>query len=230
MSVVDTARVLETPEGVALMLRPAGLPSRALAWAIDLSVRATVWSVAFIPAIFLGEAGLGLLFLFAFLMEWFYPVAFEVLWGGRTPGKAAVGLLVVHDDGTPVGVTASLLRNLLRVADFLPFAWAGGALCMLSHPDGKRLGDLGAGTLVVYADRPPRLVALPDVEALRPPVTLSPEERLALLAYARRSPAWSGDRAEELAELLADLVGVRGPAAVRRLWGMARHVAGGKDP
>ncbi|MGV8435388.1 RDD family protein, partial [Pseudomonas aeruginosa] len=87
--------------------------------------------------------GLGLLL--TFVMTWWYMVLFEVLNQGRSPGKQMMGLRVVHDDGTPVGWAASLLRNLLRFADILPFGYALGLLCCLNHPAFKRLGDIAAG-------------------------------------------------------------------------------------
>ncbi len=58
----------------------------------------------------LGDLGLGIYLLLFFSLLWFYPVAFEVWRRGATPGKSALGLQVVHDDGTPVGLPASLLR------------------------------------------------------------------------------------------------------------------------
>ena len=61
--------------------------------------------------------------LLLFLVQWWYMVLFEVLNQGRTPGKYWLGLRVVHDDGTPVGWTSSLTRNLLRFVDLLPFGY-----------------------------------------------------------------------------------------------------------
>jgi hypothetical protein len=59
---------------------------------------------------------------------------------------------VVMDSGLPLTPGASVIRNLLRAADFLPFLYAAGAACMLLRADFKRLGDIAAGTLVVYAE------------------------------------------------------------------------------
>jgi uncharacterized RDD family membrane protein YckC len=144
--VIDTYRAIETPEGVELRLRVAGPPARVLAWAIDVVIRLFGYAVVSIPLLFLGRAGIGLFFLVLFLGEWFYPVLFEVYAHGATPGKKLVGLAVVHDDGTPVGWSGALLRNLLRVADFLPVAYGFGLVTMLVHPEFKRLGDMAAGT------------------------------------------------------------------------------------
>src|SRR5690606_35096512 len=94
----------------------------------------------------LGKFGLGIGALLLFLVQWWYMVLFEVLNQGRTPGKQWLGLRVIHDDGTPIGWAASLTRNLLRFVDLLPFGYFLGALCCLSHPSFKRLGDLAAGS------------------------------------------------------------------------------------
>jgi uncharacterized RDD family membrane protein YckC len=224
--VLDTYRAIETPEGVELRLRVAGPPARALAWLIDVTVRLFGYGVLSLPLLVLGRVGTGLLFLVLFLGEWFYPVLFEVYAGGATPGKKLVGLAVVHDDGTPVGWSGALLRNLLRFADFLPVAYGFGLATMLVHPQFKRLGDLAAGTVVVYEERSER--ALRAVEALPqpPPVPLEPDEQRAVLAFAERMPMWGPARAEELASLAAPLVGARGAPAVARLAGIANWLVG----
>ncbi|WP_331461279.1 RDD family protein [Micromonospora tarapacensis] len=85
-----------------------------------------------------------------------YPVLFERLNHGRTPGKAAVGLRVVSVDGAPVGFRQSLTRALVGVAVEWPglvlplLSWVAGVTVMLSDARGRRLGDLVAGTLVVH--------------------------------------------------------------------------------
>ena len=77
-------------------------------------------------------------------------VLFEVLNQGRSPGKQWMGLRVVQDDGTPIGWSASLLRNLLRFVDLLPFGYFLGAISCLQHPDlqtPRRPGRRHAGDL-----------------------------------------------------------------------------------
>ena len=49
----------------------------------------------------------------AFLLEWGYPVYFE-LTDGATPGKRLLSLRVVQHDGSPLTLSAALLRNLVR--------------------------------------------------------------------------------------------------------------------
>lgn len=145
---------METPEGIDLILRPAGLLSRSIAFGIDLMIRGALLGALFFVLGTLGDFGTGLFMLALFIGTWGYMVLFEVLHQGRTPGKQIMGLRVIHDDGTPIGWSASVLRNLLRFVDMLPFGYCVGAFTCLQHPLFKRLGDLAAGTLVIYRDVP----------------------------------------------------------------------------
>src|SRR5690606_1349497 len=119
---LDTEWKVETAEGVKLSLTPAGLIPRFYAYLIDLAFRVVIFGALAIPIAFLEMAGVGVLLLVAFGLEWLYPVVFEVV-QGRTPGKAVLSLRVVSVDGSPLGFGASLLRNLLRVTDFFPFGY-----------------------------------------------------------------------------------------------------------
>ena len=200
----DTIRLNETPEGVDLGLRPAGPTVRALALAIDGGIRLLVY-LALTPLAAFAGLGAGMILITGFLLEWFYPVVFEI-WTGATPGKRALGLLVVHDDGTPVGLPASLIRNLLRVIDFLPLFYGAGLVCTLADRDFRRLGDLAAGTLVVHAEdrmaRPAALAAHRDTAPRPPPAGLSLTAAQAILAFDERAARLSAARRIELAETL----------------------------
>lgn len=218
---------VETPEGVDLTLRPAGPIARGLALAIDLSIRFGINIAVWISLAFLGALGFGTAFVVAFLLEWFYPVAFEVLANGRTPGKRSLGLVVVNADATPVGLTESLLRNLLIAADFLPLFYFAGVAAICSNERFQRLGDLAAGTLVVHSRELDRSRAK-HLDQIRPrvsPVPLRSEEQLALFAFAERLPELSEARGIELADILTDLSGASGPDGVRELLRIGRGVA-----
>ena len=95
----------------------------------------------------------GVMLTLAFLLEWGYFVLLETLMGGQSIGKRAFGLRVVTRDGRPLGFTTSVLRNLLRAADFLPLAYALGFFVVSSDKNFRRLGDLAAGTLVIAEPR-----------------------------------------------------------------------------
>jgi len=223
---LDTIRSIETPEGVVLELPVAGPLPRALAWCLDMGLRGAVYT--FFGGLLgaFGDTGMGLLLLLAFLLEWFYPVAFELLRSGQTPGKSVMGLAVVMADGTPVRPAASVLRNLLRFADFLPAGYLVGVLSMVVDPGFRRLGDLSAGTLVVHRRPPASPRGLPAAPPLAVPLALRPEEQRAIVAFAGRCPTWSEERQEELAEVLEPLAGRPPAQAVRRLHGMARWLQG----
>ena len=95
-------------------------------------------------------------------------MVFELRRAGATPGKRTMGLKVVMDNGLPVTPAASITRNLLRVADFLPLAFAAAAVSMLTRADGKRLGDIAAATLVVHQPRPAPKATLDMVTPIAP--------------------------------------------------------------
>ncbi len=223
---LDNRLRVETPEGVDLLLRPAGLAPRALAFAVDLAIRGAILLALFISLGLLGKFGMGLGALLLFLVQWWYMVLFEVLNQGRTPGKHWLGLRVVHDDGTPVGWASSLTRNLLRFVDLLPFGYFLGALSCLGHPAFKRLGDIAAGTLVVYQEKPAERPALAPAEPVAPPVGLSLDEQRALISFAERQASLSPDRRRELAAILAEPLATTPEDAERTIQGIARALMG----
>ncbi|TLX58396.1 RDD family protein [Stutzerimonas nosocomialis] len=223
---LDNSHRIETPEGIDLVLRPAGLVPRALAFALDLAIRGAILGVLALLLTLMGKFGMGLGAIMLFLVQWWYMVLFEVLNQGRTPGKQWMGLRVVHDDGTPVGWPASLTRNLLRFVDLLPFGYFLGALSCLAHPSFKRLGDLAAGTLVVYREQPPSRPPLPEIEAMHTPVPLSIDEQRVLMSYAERQAGLSAPRRQELAAILAGPLQVAPEQSEARIQAIARGLLG----
>lgn len=223
---LDTVRRLETPEGVVLELPLAGPIARALAFGFDVLLRGSAYSFVLAPLAVLGELGEGILLIVLFVSEWFYPVVFEVLWKGQTPGKAVFGLAVVQDNGTPVTWSSSIVRNLLRFADFLPMAYLSGVVCMIAQPEFKRLGDLAAGTVVVHRTKRTSGAPLPPADVVAVPFSLTVDEQRSLIDFARRAGRWSPSRAEELAGLLVPVIGGPPSVAVQRLLGMARWLRG----
>lgn len=218
---LDTLILVETPEGIALQLRAAGVLPRASAWIIDAVIRmAIVWGVAIVIGV-LGESGVGIYLMALFALFWLYPVLFEVLRDGQTPGKQAMRLRVINANGTPVTWIASIVRNLIRTVDMLPFGYAFGLLACLVDPHSRRLGDLVAGTLVVYAGSASHAGDAPNVPVVDPPWPLSPGERAAVVEFAERAAQLTLERQQELAALLPMLTQASGPLAVQRLHGMA---------
>ncbi|HET8910639.1 MAG TPA: RDD family protein, partial [Ktedonobacteraceae bacterium] len=68
---------------------------------------------------------------------------------GASVGKMVMGLRVVRQDGGPISWTESLIRNLLRIIDVLPFAYIVGAIIVSTNPLKQRLGDKVAHTVVI---------------------------------------------------------------------------------
>ena len=227
--VLDTVVAAETPEGILLELRPAGLSARFYAFLIDWLIRLMIAYAAAIAAAFMGGIGAAFWLVLYFLLEWFYPVAFELGRSGATPGKSIVGIKVVMDNGLPVTPAASFTRNLLRVADFLPFLFGGAIVSMLLRQDSKRLGDLAAATLVVHQPtRPPKL-KLDDVAPVTPVVPLAPSDQAAIVSLAARAPTLTAERLDELAALAAAVSGdggKAGPEVTRRVLGVAQWAMG----
>ena len=225
---VDTLRVLETPEGIDLELRVAGPLVRCLAWTLDLGIRGGIYIALSIVLSVLGKLGTGILLASLFALEWLYPVFFE-LRNGQTPGKKAMGLRVVHGNGTPVGWSASLIRNLLRAADFLPFLYGFGLASMLTTRSFQRLGDLAADTLVVYEDGNEADTVLLDQTEVEPPLRhLSMDEQKTLIEFAERAEKLSPARVAELAQLLPSLTQDSKYDAVETLQRNAAWLTAGK--
>jgi uncharacterized RDD family membrane protein YckC len=223
---LDTFREVHTPEGVALRLPAAGPVPRALAWLIDLGIRIGVLSASSALLGVLGKAGIGMYMILMFAMLWLYPVVFEAMFDGQTPGKRAMELRVVSADGAPVGWLASFVRNLLRTVDALPIGYGFGLVASLSDPFGRRLGDMVAGTVVVHAPRlrPP---PAPPVAGVHAPVQpLRPEEQVAVIAFSERAAQLTPERQAELADIAEPATGARGETGVMRLLGISNWLLG----
>ena len=202
---LDTTLLAETPEGIDILLRPAGVVPRALAYALDWAIRMAVFLTVMVVLGFTrgaaGGLGAGLSLILYFGLEWIYPIVFELLPGAATPGKRVLGLQVMMDTGLPVTPSAAVTRNLLRAADFLPFLFAFGVLAMLLRHDFKRIGDIVAGTLVVHSDHVRLAGALPEAAAMAPRVPLTRAQQVAILHLAGRARRLTPERVDELAAL-----------------------------
>src|SRR5215218_3202763 len=165
MEYEDRVRI-STPEGVDVELTLAGIGSRFIAAIMDLLVQgAVVLAAAIILGVTAGNASSAAVAVFTivfFLVFFGYDVLFEVRSRGRTLGKRWTGLRVVRTGGSPVTFVPSCVRNVMRIVDILPAAYAIGMLSIFVTRSNQRLGDLAAGTLIVrerpgglrYASRP----------------------------------------------------------------------------
>ncbi|WP_096087057.1 RDD family protein [Agaribacterium haliotis] len=221
----------ETPEGVDLEVELAGPFVRCLAFALDFLLRAFIVCLMLVVALIIGygnQFGWGLFLLFLFLIEWFYPLLFEFFRGGQTPGKKAMGIYVINDDLSPLSFSATLTRNLLRAADFLPLAYGFAFLSIVVSGRFQRLGDLAAGTLVVHKHQQ-QLESLPaNTEALAPPAQLNSDEQLSLIEFYLRQQQLSPQRQQELAQLIAPALNLSHSDAVRELHLMGAWLLGAR--
>lgn len=257
---LDTEVAIETPEHIIFQWKVAGPGRRAVAYAIDLvACYFVVAVVGFIVILAfaagtsgsvndgveeVSKAGVGIVLVLLFLAQWGYFTALEAT-RGATIGKSALGLRVVTTMGRPIGFSASLLRNLLRAADALPFGYLAGVVSMALTPRFQRMGDLVAGTMVVRTERasatrpivlrPPATPA--ELRELPDDVRLDPDERAAFELFLRRDHALGSARRDELASLLSDMLlarfGVKNipPArAIALVYDLAVNAGRGEGP
>lgn len=140
---------IPTPEGVELELILAGAGSRMAAGLIDVAIQGVVVLALAVLSAVGDTVGLAFFAVASFAVIFAYPLFFETLMSGRTPGKHWVGLRVIRMGGRPVGFVASAIRNVVRLADWLPAGYAIGLVTIIATPRDQRLGDLAAGTVVV---------------------------------------------------------------------------------
>lgn len=219
---------IPTPEGVALELTLAGLGSRAVAGAVDLVLKGLCVGVLLLALI----AGLGataaiVIAPAAGLTMILYDVVFETLRGGRTPGKSLSGLRVVRSSGRPVDLSASMIRNLLRLVDGLPLFYLPTIVSIVATAPNQRPGDVAADTVVI---RDRRAIDIGVPAPLAGVATAAP-------LHAAAGASWdvSAIAAEELATVRAFLErrgGLAGDARARlaaQLDGALRPRVGGAD-
>lgn len=244
----DTDLVVATPERVSFDYQVAGIGTRAIAQLLDLLILGGVVLGVLLAAVAVGQTGSdALAYLLAivgsFVVTFGYFWACEAFWSGQTVGKKVFRLRAVGDRGEPMTFAQAGIRNLVRVIDFLPYAYGVGMVVLFINGKGKRLGDLAAGTIVVKdsdslqlwqlpGGRPPAPVASPQPE---PPATvfapatpqelllrrLDPELRRFVTSYARRRPELplplraqlAGQLQAHLRAAVPDVIAERGPLA-----------------
>lgn len=159
----DESLQIDTPENVVFGYNVAGIGSRFMAALVDTLLIGLLQALLFATLILI-EANAGpsplmdalgawivaIMGLISFLFLWGYYIFFEMFWNGQSPGKRLFHLRVIRTDGTPISITESLVRNLVRIVDLLPAAYGFGVVTMFINSQSRRLGDLAAGTLVVH--------------------------------------------------------------------------------
>ena len=214
VSLVDNGVTLETSTGVEIDLRTAGLCIRGIAYIIDETIRVFLVIAVLVFAEVFGNLGNGLATLAAFVIWWMYCILFEVMNNGVTPGKHIMNLRAVNADGTPIGFINSALRSLLLVADFLPFGYLFGIISLVTTGSQQRIGDLVAGTVVIYTDARKRRTMKVTGTRAKFPGQLTIDERMLFLSFQERVQDLSPERSVELAETLEPVLHKKGSHAV----------------
>ncbi|MFF5373106.1 RDD family protein [Streptomyces sp. NPDC013187] len=222
---------LVTGEAVALELRPARLPSRALAVLLDLVAAMAVYVAVTIVLVTstasLDEAARTALSIASFVLVLVGgPIAVETLSHGRSLGKMACGLRVVRDDGGPIRFRHALVRGLIGVIEILMTFGIVACIASFVSARGRRLGDVFAGTLVVreripvartgFVPPPPpwlsgRFAGL-DLSAVPDGLWLAVRQYLTRMQHLDPQVGWS--MAERLAADLAERTGAPVPPGV----------------
>ncbi len=225
---IDTVYDVIAPENIVFQHHVAGPFVRVWAFALDLIVIVLYLVVSLVAVGFFIEeilisrmsvyANLGetIFYVFAFFnlmfTFWFWNAFFEAFWGGRTIGKAIVGLRALTIAGRPIGLSQALLRNVLRYADL-----SLGPLCVLimgMNDRMARVGDLAAGAMVTIERKKKKKVStfleqqlIRNVESRIPKdyvVSSSLHKTLAL--YVSRREEISEARRIEIIKPLADVI------------------------
>jgi uncharacterized RDD family membrane protein YckC len=225
---IDTILTAETPEGIAIVIRPAGFAVRCTAFLIDVLIRFFILSSLGTAIGAAGHFGYGAMFIMLFVVNWLYPVIFELTPIAATPGKHILGLQVMMANGLPITPAGCLIRNLMRAVDMLPLMYAFAIVTMLLRGDARRLGDLAGGTVVVYRHEVAVAGAFGKGDPLAPPVALNARQQAAIAAFAWRVDRLTGERAEEIAALAGSAAPLRSSnlSMTARLVGIARWLHG----
>lgn len=161
---------IQTADAMQLQLPIAGVGGRSYAFIIDWHIRflfLILWFIA-VPLFFGQLLKLNEFFIEVFDSAWwfillvmgppvivylFYHPVLELLMHGRTPGKRMAGIRIVTTEGHTPGVGAILIRNVFRLIDSLPLAYMLGLMVVITTKNSVRIGDIAAGTLLVYEDK-----------------------------------------------------------------------------
>jgi uncharacterized RDD family membrane protein YckC len=153
-----------TPENVPITYELAGIGSRACACMLDILIQgASLLALGAILALAiwilsapgtqmmstLSDFMIAVVIIGVFLVLMGYFIYFESARNGQTPGKKALGLRVIREEGSPIDVSSATIRNFVRVIEFTLGFHVLSLFFIMFSPKYKRLGDYAAGTIVV---------------------------------------------------------------------------------
>lgn len=163
----DDRLIVESITGADVDLPIAGPGGRSYAFVIDFHIRgllAIVWLMA-VPLLSAGaisltgsaediSAGFWVFWVLPAAMIFFlYHPVLEILMKGSTPGKRLAGIRIVDRRGAIPTTGALLVRNIFRLIDSLPALYLIGLAVTVGTKQSVRIGDLAAGTLLVYQQK-----------------------------------------------------------------------------
>src|SRR5260370_5275837 len=181
-AIASAEHSVRTPERVSLQYNIAGSDSRGAAAIVDTVIQSVTLVVIFFAltaGLAAGNAflsvgsgpGAATLFLALFVLAIFavadgYFMLFEIVWNGQTPGKRMVGIRVIRENGYPMRPIDAVIRNLVRMVDWLPGAYGIGVLTMLLNKRAQRLGAFASGAILVRErSRGARAFVMPSVDS-----------------------------------------------------------------
>lgn len=178
---------IDSVTGVEISLPVAGPGARSFAFLIDWHIRAILAIAWYVLAALLHNNHWSLAaplnpgagwFMFVVtppaVIYFLYPLVLELAMRGRTPGKRIAGVhLVTRDGGTP-SIGALLTRNVFRLVDSLPLFYGVGLVATIATREHVRIGDMAAGTLLVYDRVDPSLLKRPPATRPQTRLTVAP--------------------------------------------------------
>lgn len=153
--------VIATPENAEIRVPLAGMFTRAWAFVKDTGNQIVGFFVIEILLFiiqgminrhanpFAYDLFRGFSLIIYFVWAFGYHTYFEVFHNGQTPGKKSLNIRVIGINGQKVGFFSSILRNFLRIADFLPALFFSGGVSSLVSEKHQRIGDFFAATVVI---------------------------------------------------------------------------------
>ena len=154
---------ITTPENIKLEYELAGVGSRMLAVALDTLIQWTFMVVVYLVMLLFGFGDdfftdnlgksnsivIAFSFIVLFFIFFYFCIIFYIFFNGQTPGKRVVGLQVINSNGEPINFFASVVRNIVRIVDMIPFGYLVGGILVVFSKNYKRIGDMAANTIVV---------------------------------------------------------------------------------
>ena len=160
---------VNSADAMSYTLEIAGVGARSYAFVLDWHIRLLVALLWIYLAAFLfydisifstmfeedtaNAAAAWVVFLPAVIVYFFYHPILETVMHGSTPGKRMAGVRIITLEGFTPGIGSILIRNIFRLIDGLPGVYTVGLLFAIFTKNHVRIGDIAAGTVLVYEKR-----------------------------------------------------------------------------